>query len=38
MQPEDFTKIESIFVRHRNCLLLRGQFTDIYTDHYLHLM
>jgi molecular chaperone Hsp33 len=38
MQPEDFTKIESIFVRHRNCLLLRGQFTDIYTDYYLHLM
>lgn len=38
MPPEDFTKIESIFVRHRNCLLLRGQFTDIYTDHYLHLM
>ena len=37
-QPDDFTKIESIFVRHRNCLLLRGQFTGIYTDHYLHLM
>lgn len=36
-KPEDFTKIESIFVRHRNCLLLRGQFIDIYTDHYLHL-
>ena len=35
--PADFTKIESIFVRHRNCLLLRGQFIDIYTDHYLHL-
>lgn len=36
--PEDFTKIESIFVRHRNVLLLRGQFTPIYTDYYLHLM
>lgn len=36
--PEDFTKIESIFVRHRNCLLLRGQFTGIYTDYYIHLM
>ncbi len=35
--PEDFTKIESIFVRHRNCLMVRGQFTDIYTDYYLHL-
>ncbi len=39
MEPvEDFTKIESIFVRHRNALLLRGQFTPIYTDYYLHLM
>lgn len=38
MNPEDYTKIESIFVRHRNCLLLRGQFTGIYTDHYIHLM
>jgi molecular chaperone Hsp33 len=36
--PEEFTKIESIFVRHRNALLLRGQFTPIYTDYYLHLM
>lgn len=35
---EDFTKIESIFVRHRNALVLRGQFTPIYTDYYLHLM
>lgn len=30
------TPIQSIFVRHRNALLLRGQFTDIYTDYYLH--
>lgn len=36
--PEDFTKIESIFVRHRNALVLRGQFTPIFTDYYLHLM
>jgi molecular chaperone Hsp33 len=35
---EEFTKIESIFVRHRNALVLRGQFTPIYTDYYLHLM
>jgi molecular chaperone Hsp33 len=35
---EDFTKIESIFVRHRNALMLRGQFTPIYTDYYLHLL
>jgi molecular chaperone Hsp33 len=36
--PEEFTKVESIFVRHRNALLLRGQFTPIYTDYYLHYM
>lgn len=35
---EEFTKIESIFVRHRNALLLRGQFTPVYTGYYLHLM
>lgn len=35
---EEFTTIESIFVRHRNALLLRGQFTPVYTDYYLHLM
>jgi molecular chaperone Hsp33 len=39
MDPaEEFTTIESIFVRHRNALLIRGQFTSIYTDYYLHLM
>lgn len=39
MHPtEDFTTIESVFVRHRNALLLRGQFTPLYTDYYLHLM
>ena len=36
--PEEFTKIESIYVRHRNALMVRGQFTPIYTDYYLHLM
>lgn len=35
---EEFTIVESVFVRHRNALLLRGQFTPIYTDYYLHLM
>lgn len=35
---EEFTTIESIFVRHRNALMVRGQFTSIYTDYYLHLM
>jgi len=39
MQPvEEFTKVESIFVRHRNTLMLRAQFTPIYTDYYLLLM
>jgi molecular chaperone Hsp33 len=39
MQPvEDFTTVESLFVRRRNALLLRGQFTPVYTDYYLHLM
>ena len=39
MEPtEEFTTLESIFVRHRNALLVRGQFTPIYTDYYLHLM
>lgn len=37
IQP-DFSVIESVFIRHRNCLLLRGEFTPIYTDYYLHLM
>jgi molecular chaperone Hsp33 len=35
---EEFTPIESIFVRHRNALLARGHFPSIYTDYYLHLM
>ncbi|MEN9974265.1 MAG: hypothetical protein RLZZ282_271 [Verrucomicrobiota bacterium] len=35
---KEFTVIESVFVRHRNALVLRGQFTPLYTDYYLHLM
>ena len=39
MQPvEEFTTVQSLFVRHRNALLLRGQFTPVFTDYYLHLM
>lgn len=34
----EFTKIESIFVRHRNVLAVRGSFSDIYTNYYVHLM
>jgi molecular chaperone Hsp33 len=35
---EEYTKVESIFVRHRNALVLRAKFAPIYTDYYLHLM
>lgn len=35
---DDFTIVESIHVRHRNALLLRGRFTPVATDYYLHLM
>lgn len=33
----DRTRVESIFVRHRNTLMVRANFTDIFIDHYLHL-
>lgn len=41
--PEKQSETESIqipcyFVRERNALLVRGQFSGIYTDYYLHLM
>ncbi len=36
--PDEYTVVDSIHVRHRNALLLRGQFTPVYTDYYLHLM
>lgn len=35
---EEFIKVESIFVRHRNALVLRAKFAPIYCDYYLHLM
>ncbi|MCH7225332.1 Hsp33 family molecular chaperone HslO [Haloferula sp. A504] len=35
---EEFSRVESIFVRHRNVLAVRAQLTPIYTDYYLHLM
>lgn len=35
---EEYVKIESIYVRHRNVLAVRGHFPPIYTDYYLHLM
>jgi len=39
MQPvEEFTKVESIFVRDRNVLMLKANFIPIFTDYYLHIM
>ena len=35
---EEFIQVESVFVRHRNTLMIKGCFTSIYTDYYLHLM
>lgn len=39
MEPvESSTKVESIYVRRRNALLLRADFSPLFTDYYLHLM
>lgn len=40
MEPilEEFITVESIFVRHRNCLVLRAKMGTLFTDYYLHLM
>lgn len=35
---EEFITVESIFVRGRNCLVLRAKFSPLFTDYYLHLM
>lgn len=40
-QPEkiaEFTTVESVFVRGRNCLLLRADMSPLFVDYYLHLM
>ena len=31
-------EIQCYFVRERNALLVRGDFSPLYTDYYLHLM
>lgn len=37
--PEEaFIKVESIFIRHKNILAVKGSFSDLYTDYYVHLM
>lgn len=35
---EEFTTVQSLFVRKRNCLLLRADFSPLFVDYYLHLM
>ncbi len=35
---EEYATVESIFIRHRNCLLLKADFSPLFVDHYLHLM
>lgn len=35
--PEDAVEVRCYFVRRRNALLVRAQFTPVYTDLYLHL-
>lgn len=35
---EEFSTVQAIFVRHRNCLLLRANFSPIFVDYYLNLM
>ena len=38
-QPvEEFATVQAIYVRHRNCLMLRSEFTPIFVDYYLNLM
>ncbi len=35
---EDMVTVESIFVRTRNCLLLRGRFSPLFVGYYLYAM
>ncbi len=34
----EFATVQSIFVRHRNCLLLRADFSPLFVDYFLNLM
>lgn len=34
----EYTTVQSVFVRHRNCLLLRADFSPLFVGYYLHLM
>lgn len=33
----EFTTVESVYVRGRNCLLLQADFSPLFVDYYLHL-
>lgn len=35
---EEYVTVNSIFIRHRNCLMLQGYFSPLFTDYYLSLM
>lgn len=35
---EEYTTVHSIFVRQRNCLMLKADFSSLYVGYYLHLM
>ena len=37
-QDENSIEVRCYFVRHRNALVVRGNFGPVYMDHYLHLM
>ena len=38
-QPvEEFATVQAIFVRQRNCLMLRAEMTPLFVDYYLNLM
>jgi molecular chaperone Hsp33 len=38
VEPIEALELRCYFVRRRNCLLVRGTFTDLYLEYYLHLM
>lgn len=37
-QVEEFATVQSIYVRHRNCLMLKTDMSPLFVDYYLNLM
>lgn len=35
---EEYASVRSIYIRNRNCLLLKADFSPLFVDYYLHLM